>query len=330
MRIQGLVIISVAAAACGAVPAEALPAEQHDGGSCEATCVELPLVLVGDAFSPTVIVADRSGSMEQETEAFGQKWHALKSVVGALVDSLDDRAPLGLSLFPSGEPFVAVCEPGDLVVPPVRGSRQDIRMALENTAPGGGTPVASTLGLVHAWLRERDMRDATLVLITDGEPNCNAGLDVSVCTCPPHGCEGNALQCVDEDATLASLRALSESGFHTYVIGLPGSADLPLLSAMAAAGGTGSADFRPSNPAELAEALRSVVLREMPCVFPVPGMPDESHPMEVLLAGAYLPRDTEHRQGWDRVDDQHVELFGAACETVRADPATAASVRFCR
>jgi len=142
---------------------------------------------------------------------------------------------------------------------------------VRNLEASGGTPLSGTLEALAETIQELP-RPASVVLLTDGAPNCNAEA-----SCGPEACipnlEGGALpsgvcdeeynccdseqvlesdlpfigvpeaSCIDGDASLAVIEAFAADGIRTFVVGVPGSETYAeLMESFAAAGGTARED----------------------------------------------------------------------------------------
>jgi hypothetical protein len=113
----------------------------------------------------------------------------------------------------------------------------DLRSALAQTHPGGGTPTAASLRVLggYAPLVDVTHRESFVVLLTDGLPNCNdahpASGDIpgSGCVCTLQSCQSTSgpnpyvrAGCLDDDATVASVKALRLENLRTVVMGFGG------------------------------------------------------------------------------------------------------------
>lgn len=298
-----------------------------------------------------MLLVDKSGSMD-EAGLGGRKWD---SAVGALVQvttTLQGVAEFGLALFPDGDPFIASCDRGRVVVPPSRNNAEAVSRALQNTAPGGGTPTGPSVVEVHNWLRSNPAQANTVVILaTDGVPNCNSLHNPQTCYCPIALCPGSAIaccqtdprqcclenpaQCLDDDVTVNAIRDMFlQSDIRTYVVGLPGSADPSnTLSRMAQAGGTnaggGQAYYQPTSTQELVADMTSIVQANRSCVFELESAPNDPQLVEVKLDGAVVPRDPSRRSGWDLVGQRGVEMYGQACSNLRTGNEHDVRVYYC-
>ncbi|AKQ67034.1 CglB [Myxococcus hansupus] len=228
---------------------------------------------------------------------------------------------------------------------------------IPNGGPGqpvGGTPTSGSLRFVReqAGLVDPD-RANFVILLTDGLPNCNAnnanqGTDIERCKCTiaGNGCRGGYLQngCLDEDASVAEVRALADRGVKTIVIGFgseTATGDGPaVLNAMARAGGfarqcdaqnscgaddtcnptTGlcnRAFFQAANQAELAQALEDIskaVVNPEPCLIPLEGPQRPSDP-KLLVVYVDGVRTTSSDSTWS-FEEAGVLFTGETCQRI--------------
>ena len=194
----------------------------------------------------------------------------LRAALATFLTANATRAWMGMSIFPTKSSADA-CGPtvaGDVIVQlsPMRTDLDaDLRAAamtvdtqVQSIAPGGGTPTAESLRFLGTYaplVNNPDRRLSVVVLVTDGQPNCNpsnpntcdngtpAGgacrCTLSQCT-PASFC---AAGCLDLSNTAKAIAELKAKEIRTIVIGFGAdliSGDSPdTLNAMANAGGLG-------------------------------------------------------------------------------------------
>jgi hypothetical protein len=194
-----------------------------------------------------------------------------------------------------------------------------------------GTPLAPAL-VAALDLQAQSTLDGTksVVLLTDGYPtSCDSTSDPGA----------NDIQRVIDAAT-----AGSKQGVRTFVLGVidgTKGAKPDYLSPIAEAGGTqrtptcsGTDDcFYALNNQTFAQdlkaALDQIELQAFDCSFEIPqtqgGTPDLTKlnvQIETSQGTNVVSRDTTHQNGWDFVSNQtHVQLYGNACTTIKADAA---------
>ena len=297
---------------------------------------KLPKEIGWKPLRPNVmLVIDRSGSMVEPTDESCQcdnpnsqptcctksqqcfspfdpsspndcKWKDLLTVITdpktGLVPTHETTIRFGLTIFPSN----LTCGEGSVYVEPAEGNAASITSALQQGGPGGGTPTANTLEMLTTDPVLADpLRSEFALLITDGQPNCNAAnaAKCQSCTQNPSICDGPvntngtstfcnppALppfatcdiagtpggQCLDGDGTVAAIADLRKLNILTIVLGLGSEAASPnaftVLNAAAVAGGAanpaGPPSFYPAaNAADLAKFLSAIAAAVPQCKF---------------------------------------------------------------
>jgi len=146
--------------------------------------------------------------------------------------------------------------------------------------PSGGTPIAAALTSALGALGGGG--ETRVVLITDGEPNCDPNHPMPcVCAnepgCPDdkgemaspgiHGWFRDARFCLDQDDAVAAVEALRDVGFRTAVVAVGIEADARgALGAMARAGGLeaagGDGAHRAATRTALIEAIEAILAAE--------------------------------------------------------------------
>jgi hypothetical protein len=209
--------------------------------------------------------------------------------------------------------------------------------------PAGSTPTAATLTAILADADRLGER-TSVVLVTDGAPNCDVDLSCPSGACIPDieratveglvcgvefsccdpkvvgaGAGGN---CIDADATEAAVAALREAGIDTYVIGMPGSeAYGSLLDRLAAAGGTARASaptyYAVSAVTELNEALLEIGTGlSIQCEIELAAPPEDRDLVNLYFDGKLLELDPEN--GWDWTAEAALSARGEACAALRS------------
>jgi hypothetical protein len=183
-----------------------------------------------------------------------------------------------------------------------------------------------------------------VVLVTDGAPNCNAdlscsasgcipniegltagGLDcreaVNCCAPTPENPRAN-LSCVDDQASLDAVTALSDAGISTFVVGMPGSEPyVGLLDALAEAGGTARAGspkyYSVVDTEELEASLKAIAASvAISCELPLDYEPPDPDYVNVYFDGELIQYDPT--DGWEWTAEGHVAIRGTACEQLGA------------
>ena len=277
--------------------------------------------------SDVLIVLDRSGSM-----AFTLS--ALKTAVNRIVDASDDRIWFGLMPFPSTvppndcrmiAPATECAAPATLHVPPGPLAASEIAGVLSGIGICGSTPTSATLANARTCLAATATGHTKyLLLVTDGVPNCNSSLDWTTCTClateEPY-CTDRPEACLDDAASYAALDGLLADGVQTYVMALGRwfGGDRDVLDNMAVHGGTGH--FYPAEDTgailSTFEAIMGTIV--VSCVFDLhPGPETDPTQVNLYVGEELIPRDPGRSAGWDYVDEDTVEFYGAACDTILA------------
>ena len=255
-----------------------------------------PVVLPPDL----VFVLDRSSSMGEPIQAgsFVRKWDI---VIDALIDVSEaymNRVYFGLMLCPSvGD----TCGAGVMDIQPGPYSGKNLGETLEDTFPGGGTPVAETIDNARAHFQSNPANPygRYLLLATDGVPNCG--------------------QYADDDA-IAAINRLRQDGIETYVLGYAFEGDESVLNDMAQAGGTGS--YYPANSSfDLVESLEQITdeVSVVTCEYILDGGPDAATDLVVTMNGQLVPYSPDHTNGWD-FDPVSLKLtfYGESCDNLRS------------
>lgn len=238
-----------------------------------APCAELPVLFV---------VQDKSGSMNfapdgtTATPTNPSKWNIARQVVPALATNFNNRFRFGAAMFPQSTTTFN-CTTGTIVTP-ISDTPTGITNAYNAAVPGGGTPTAASLLAVRTHLLAQGLTTpASVLLITDGLPNCNTALDANSCTPTTPGCGPTPAQsscalgskdCLDNNATISAAQQLFAANIKVFVVGfdsaLTAGNNKAVLDAIAAAGGTGSASVA-SNQAQLTSTLNTIAITTATC-----------------------------------------------------------------
>jgi hypothetical protein len=304
------------------------------GTDCGSQAIDLTPVGVN-----VMVAVDGAASMATH-------WPRIQSAVKALRDAQPDIA-VGLQVF-WGE-LVENLESGLAKSNWCGNTQNNVLDVGENTAqalvdflgatpPGpsfvGGVwetaPVIEPLNyyLTHASKLADPARTNYLVFITNGNDNCFGNVFAK---------KDDKLQAYEKLAI-----ELSKLNIRLIPVGFDASAkpdssgnfgmvegntDLDVLSTLLKFGGSGLAEVpKVDDPAKLGEVLAQVGQTVRNCRFEIPAVLDPTksvNPFQLDFAvnGVVVPRDRLHKEGWNFVDGNtsQVELFGQACEAVRAD-----------
>ncbi|MDN5930455.1 MAG: VWA domain-containing protein, partial [Pseudonocardia sp.] len=126
-------------------------------------------VPAGSGETPVVFVVDTSGSMG-ETDGSGvvKLESAREALIGRINSDLTATSSTGLWTYPAA----ASCSAGGFQREVRAGPTSELSAQLRQLTPAGDTPTAAALTAVHAALVDDGYRAATLVLVSDGESNC--------------------------------------------------------------------------------------------------------------------------------------------------------------
>lgn len=339
MRSLLLTLVCLLSAACGRtelVDYSNLP-KSRDGGK-EPTML-VPCMtgeLTPEPAVPAVmLVVDRSGSMNFDFAGnsggfFGnpltgpRRWDALRTSLQATLTQVDEQVAFGMVQFP-GDDSCGVSSSIDLL--PREGNAAEVMQRLNRT-PFGGTPTFEAV--MAAGDQLASVKGQALVLITDGDPNCNTDLPPDTCDCtsplvgfPPVCSEATA--CRDAERTTDGLRRLRvDRGINTYVVGVGSNAPsvLQALDNMAIAGGvprmsTGRAFYDGATEGELREALNAISTRLTRCTWATGTRLGPDDLVELRVGGEFVPQGPA---GWDWIDASSGELSlkGTWCERAAA------------
>lgn len=292
------------------------PSGRNDGGTCEQITVgstlEAPEVLV---------VFDQSLSMNT-----GGRWDAAVQAVGSVVVTLDLQVAFGIGFFGTGSR--GACGAVDVPIPPRVGSAAEISDELNRRSPAGYTPIAPMLDLISR-LKAGEVVSGqpplpnleTIILMTDGAPNCNEALDGNSCTCTQPDCSNEERFCLDDVRSVDAVGKLAEQGVTTYVIGYSVSEWKSTLDAMAAAGSPGGTYFPVENATDLESSLGGIAAGITSCSFELESTPEDVTYVSVTLNGDPVPHTSQSNagDGWE-LQGNTVNLLGTDCAAAKSDP----------
>lgn len=306
--------------------------------------------------NPAIIQILLDTSLSMQWSAVGSsltKLEDTRAALQAVLDTLPPTTAIGFSNYPN-----VVYEEGgtcydgndgvllDLLGPDDSEHRDDLRRALDETEPNGGTP--THMGYLHALelVQAANLPGQRYVLIiTDGTPTYGLA------------CSGTGMSAVPTPGlVLEAAKAYEEEGIRTFVVGSPGSEDaLEPLSQMATNGGTareGCSDLGPvychfdmtqsdNFQEDLRNALVAIVGQALSCEYEVPDPPNgqllDLDLVNVLFTDGEGDRHALGRnpdgegceEGWYYSDDEtRVVLCDDTCDLVRSDTGARLDVVF--
>lgn len=308
------------------------------------------------------LVLDRSGSMQDPirdpTSGVAiKKYDAAIKAIRDVLFALGHRLNYGAAVLPRFG-VIDTCDPGAEVYPMTPGDSVTAALSgkdgehltnlvkvLAAYKPEGPTPTSATLGLLVEPLIALGS-DTSVILATDGAPNCNDSATCDIAHCIPNiegwwltedikcgstiNCCDSILtgggNCVDTDATAAPIEQLRANGIKTYVVGLPGSevyADV--LSRLALAGGTARAQTVATDPvyypvadaAELTASLKGITASlAISCTIALDDAPPDWTQVNVYFDGTLVKMNVDN--GWTQVDANTIEITGSYCDVLKS------------
>jgi hypothetical protein len=310
------------------------------------------------ATAQLMFVVDRSGSMAFSLD--GQqprngslppgvlsRWDTLRDALFQTITPFDNQLAMGAKFYPEvngggSAPADEACRT-DVGVPiaPARGNVSQIINIFDTTDPNGGTPTAEALRLAAEYITGTRGVARTMILATDGAPNCNGDLDQTRCTCTSvtGNCAtapGGEFNCLDDTRSITAITDIFQTmKIPVFVIGI-GSTERPeflkVLDDMAVAGGrprpTTPRHYNVQSGAELQSALTTISDSIAKCTYLTPSAPTDPNAITVEINGKSIPRDPSHMNGWDWVDQAFGELafFGPACAAASGGTTTTATI----
>lgn len=298
-----------------------------------------------------MFVIDRSGSMDfaldrDEEPAPGQvsRWKALRDAFAAVLAPLEAEIDLGAKFYPESVADTNVARQGcyldgAFVNAPGPNQLGALLQVFDTRSPFGGTPTSEATRMAADVLQGRRGAARTLIIATDGAPNCNPDLNRRTCVCTvADGCgrQGAAVQCLDDARTVQTIRTIADADkIPVYVVGIGASTQAiygQTLDAMAVAGGRPRAAtpryYPAQSQAELGSALTAIRDSVARCTYLTPSAPTDPDAITLEIGGVPVPRDVSRQNGWDWVDKDYgqLSLFGPACDDATNDAGTSVTV----
>ena len=308
-----------------------------------------------------LLVIDRSGSMTDTPDGFeDDKWTAMVDSLNSALDGISGQMSVGLQFFPDasvqGENGCGMPTGSEIAVPigPGADAIDDVKTAISasENAPSGNTPAEAALSLAHEYFTTgpgAELEGENYVLLAiDGGPNCNSEISCGAATCttnidePSLPCENCCEEvpeaCLDDDATVQAVQALSDAGITTFVVGIPGS-DQPVYQAvldqLAVKGGAPASDESPkyyqvTDAEELSEtlvALTSDLVQS--CELLLESVPPNRNEVNVIIDGEALPQPGD--DGWEYDDSTSpptIVIKGETCAAIESEGVQSVLVEF--
>lgn len=207
------------------------------------------------------------------------------------------------------------------------------RVKREDPVPNGGdfwrpVSLAVTRG-TDVLLEAKGPQDQFMILVASQPPTCR-------------NTQGNyeSRAIVNQEAVDAVLAARMK-GIQTFVIGVaavlegggPDDTAVEFFNQMAEAGGrarpSGLKFYAPEKGLAVTESFGSIANMAMSCRFPLSSLPPDAGNVLVRFGGQDVTRDDKQANGWSfSPDGKTIELWGAACEAVRASTKDTLDVYF--
>jgi len=188
-----------------------------------------------------ILILDASGSMWGQVEG-RTKIEIAREVIASLLQDWDPGVKLGLMAY--GHRKKGDCEDIEMLVQVGGSDLTTIRAAIAEIQPKGKTPLTEAVRRAAHELRYTEQR-ATVILVSDGEENCNA-----------------------DPCTVGAELAMSGVDFTAHVVGFDVAADEEKgLRCMAAS--TGGLYLSASNASELKDALSEAAVKTQEPARPV-------------------------------------------------------------
>lgn len=302
------------------------------------------------ATAQLMFVLDRSGSMAfglrgEDPVPPGQlsRWETLRESLSQTIVGFDQQLAMGAKFFPeviddAFAPADQACRTDTGVgIAPARGNANAILNVFDTTEPRGGTPTSEAVRLAATYLADRRTLARTIILATDGAPNCNGDLEAKTCTCTTRSNDCASVpegqySCLDDTRTISVIADIFQSRkIPVYVIGI-GGLERPefqnVLDAMAVAGGRPRLAtphyYSVQTATEMKTAFATIRDSIAKCTYLTPSSPTDPNAISVSIGGREIPRDPTHQNGWDWVDQAfgELEFFGSACDAAGTVSAT--------
>jgi hypothetical protein len=285
------------------------PTSEQNCGNSASSMTPVPADLL--------LVLDRSGSMTNDianddvcdvtTGTCAERWSTMTQAMRKVLASSPTSIHWGLKFFSTpglsaglgDTPMGCVVLPG-AEVPIGIGNGDSLVNQMGTTTPNFNTPTRAAIETATAYLATvQDGRAKSILLATDGQPNCPA--------------QGDVPTAADLPAALQAIAAARAAGFKVYVIGVGPS--VGNLDEMARQGGTDR--FYPAlSPQSLVSALNTIVGIVASCVYTMATTPPDPTHLGVYLDKQLVPQNTT--DGWSLGGTNAVVFNGPTCDRIKS------------
>lgn len=313
--VVGVGICVALCAACGEIPYDPPSGSDAGSGGSDAGSGgsdDGPGIRHHAVKANVMLLVDRSGSMAEPADCglanCPSKWEQLLSL-GVYLSEAKELANLGLAVFPS--PEGNGCSVSPCVLVPLSDDPdvdEQIMDAVARVTPGGRTPVAAALDELRlvGGLDDRE-RDNTVVVLTDGRPNCS--------------CADNDVDC-ERDAAVRAVERLENSDppVDIDVIGFGTSAQDAHDTLLAMALAAGDENYYQSDTIEdLIGTMYEIGIKNAPCTFYLDEWPEPDRIIVWMDSVQVPPCQAEPCESGYTYDPSAgiVEFHGATCAGLR-------------
>ena len=275
-----------------------------------------------------LIILDKSGSMANDAMdqpcggACQSKWSSMTDGINMVVAQTDTTIRWGLKFFSNDNACGVNAGPA---VPIAAGNAPAIATAIMGTMPGGSTPTAAAVTSGATYLLGlTDTNPKYILLATDGEPNCAAAGGGG----GKRG--GGGANASDAPGAEAAVTMAAAAGIPVFVVGVGNVTSAQMtLDQLATDGGRAQATeplyYPVSNTADLVAVLTKIGGQITSCTFSLgKAPPDPTNIAVYAYAGTTSTRLAQSMtNGWEYgAGMTSIELFGAACDAVKAKTTT--------
>lgn len=280
-------------------------------GSTTASLTKQPadLLLVLDKTGSLTRAMDSTTNCPTGSTTCQQRWDTLVYGLNTVLTGSSTDVNWGLEVFNSD----GICGVDPPEVPVAPGSAAAVQAYIAGIAPSGSTPTRLAIDTAVTYLKTlTDPNPKSILLATDGEPNCLGGVGGTT----------------DLLGAQNSIAAAFNAGYKVYVLGVgPETANLNTLAVA-----DGTQQYYPAlTPDALTAALSAIVGSVTSCTFSLGKAPPvPSNVVVEFNADTRLraPRDTSHSNGWDYTspDDTTIQFYGSWCDGVTSGAYTSAQM----